>query len=103
MIQELIEKLNNQKILQTDFYEDQEELQEFFENWIKIESGLDIETHRWYELSTTVFKHKSSDSYIGMEHITNIFSEQMGLIDCYIHYEFFEMEPIQTITYKRKV
>ena len=103
MITELIEKLNNEKIHQTCFFEDQEELQDFLDNWLEVENELDVDKHRWYELSTSVFTDKETKTkYIGICHITNQYSEQSSYEDHYHHYKFFEMEPVQTITYKRK-
>lgn len=102
MIQELIEKLNSEKIHQTTGWDEQEDLYNFLEDWEAVKYGLDVDKHRWYELCTTVFKHKEQDLYLGMTSINDVFSENMSYEDVYHHYEFFEMEPMQIITYKRK-
>lgn len=102
MITELIEKLNNEKIHQTSWWDEQEELESFLGDWQEMRGRLDVDKHRWYELCTLVFKHKEQDLYIGMTSICDVFSEQMSYRDCYHHYKFFEMKPVQTITYKRK-
>ena len=100
-ITELIKELNEKQILQTHSINDQKEL-EFLDDWYEADSGLDIEKHRWYELSTSVFTNENKESYLGIRHISNQYSQRSSYDDHYHHYEFFEMIPEQTITYIKK-
>lgn len=99
---ELLEELQNLKISQKSL-DWQEDLPEdiwnkyFKESEGPIEDGLDIDTHRWYELSTQVYKF--NDRYLGVRSITNMFSESSEPDDIGYIIEFFEMKPIETITY----
>lgn len=100
---ELVEYLNNLKILQTSSWDEnipEEIWDNYFENSITVASELDIDKHRWYELSTEVIK--INDGFIGVRSITNMYSEQSSYIDMYYTLEFFEMEEIPSVTYKKK-
>lgn len=95
---ELIEKLNKEQITQMsiDFFEDGT-IYKDLSGFTLVTDNLNIDTHRWYELSTTVIKR--GEDFIGIRHISNIFSEEMDCDDVCHHLEFFEMKPVQTITY----
>lgn len=101
-MKELIDKLNGLQIRQTgiDWVEDIPE--DIYEEYIKTskerEYNLNINTRRWYELSTTVIDINSV--FIGIKHISNIFSESMDCSDLMHTLEFFEMKEVQTITYE---
>lgn len=69
----------------------------FYNNFQKVKHGLLIDTHRWYETSVTVIK--IYDRFLGIRHITNLFSENMSYEDCMIKIEFFEMEEKTVVTY----
>lgn len=98
---ELITKLNDLKIHQTsgDWQEDIPEdiYDEYFENAGAVASGLEVDTHRWYELSTSVVS--VNGSFIGINAISNTFSESMGYDDVYHHLEFFEMKEVKVVSY----
>ena len=102
----LIEKLNGLKITQIsgDWEENihEEIWNEYFDKIIyeQVAFGLDVDTHRWYETSTTVVK--LPDGIMGVNYITNMFSESQDYIDCYHTMEFFEMEEYATISYRAK-
>ena len=66
----------------------------------KIDEGLNVDTHRWYELSTEVFS--VGEWFVGYRGVSNIFSESMGKEDCGISGKFFEMVPQETVTYIEK-
>jgi hypothetical protein len=73
---------------------------DYFEHYYEfIKKGLDTERHRHYELSTEVFK--IYDRFMGVESITNVYSEQSSISDCCHTLEFFEMKPIVTTTFDR--
>jgi hypothetical protein len=77
-------------------------IQDFEENY-QIEcvaSNLDVDTHRWYETSTSVYK--CSDGYVGVNGVSQLFSENMSYsdVDCTCIAE--EFVPVQSIVYKPK-
>lgn len=106
-MKELIEKLNSLKILQTsgDWEEciPEDIFEEYFENtdYGDVAYGLDVDTHRWYETSTTVIR--IDGIFMGIEYITNMFSESMDYEDCYHYLEFTEMEEFTTVSYRVKL
>jgi len=105
-MQELIEKLNDLKILQVrgDWQENIPEdiWKEYFENtpFEEVAFDLDVDTHRWYETSTIVIR--IDGVFMGINCITNTFSESMDYEDCYHYLEFMEMEEFQTVSYRAK-
>ena len=62
--------------------------------------NLDVDTHRWYECSTSVYK--IGDWFLGVFGVSNIFSESMDYSDCSFTCTAFEMEEIPSVTYERK-
>lgn len=68
-----------------------------------VQEDLDIDRHRWYEISTTVLKGSDNVPF-GIRGVTNIYSECMDYFDCDVHVEAFLMEEIKvsTVLYKRK-
>jgi len=101
---ELLEKLKGLKITQTesDWAEclPAEIWEEHFKgNFKELKSGLDVETHRWYEVSTSVIEIYGK--CLGISHITNLFSESSSHEDCYVTIGFFEMEEIMIKSYKK--
>ena len=100
----LIKKLNDAKILQKQISWEENIPDDLWKElngkYQEVASNLMVDTHRHYELSTTVIKIEST--FIGIEHITNIFSESSCCEDCYHTLRFFEMEEVQTTTYKQK-
>ena len=102
---ELLKKLNDADISQTEGCWDEEipdEIwNEFFENnHEELAEGLDVDTHRWYELSTTVVG--VCGGLLGIRMVTNIFSESMDYADCGEDITFFEMKEVKTVTYVEK-
>lgn len=104
-MKELVQKLNDLEITQTrgewaenipdDFYK--EHLEGKYE---EVAYDLDVDTHRWYETSTTVIK--IGDSFIGVEYITNMFSESQDYEDCCHTITFYEMEEFVTTSFRAK-
>jgi len=71
---------------------------EFFKgNYKEVASGLNVDTHRWYETSTTVIE--IFGRFLGITHVSNIFSENMDVSDCGESVSFKEMKQVQTVTY----
>ena len=102
---ELLTKLSNLTIIQKngDWRKDIPEdiWQKYLENgnYEKVAFGLEREQHRHYEASITVIK--IFDRYLGIKHITTLYSEMSDYIDCYHFLEFMEMEEITVKTYKK--
>ena len=67
-------------------------------NWEEVDSGLEVETHRWYERSTTVYKIYGR--YLGVTHISNIFSQSMDYEDVSRTHSFREMKPVNVVSYE---
>jgi hypothetical protein len=95
---ELLEKLNGLKIIQKSI-DWQEDIPEdiFNDTFNLVDSELDVDKHRWYETSVEVYK--VFDRFLGVQSITDVFSEQSEVGDMYHTIKFFEMKPIQTTTY----
>lgn len=71
----------------------------YFEgNYEEVEDGLFVEKYRWYETSTVVIK--IFDRYLGIDLVTDLFSEQMCVTDCYVDMSFGEMKQVNTVTYE---
>lgn len=101
-IDELLQELSKIKIAQSsgDWEEDIpfEIWDKYFKgNLIKVEDKIDIDTHRWYETSMTVYK--IFDSFLGVRHINNIFSESMDNEDCSVELQFFKIKEVPGVRY----
>lgn len=101
---ELLEKLNSLKLIQEliDWEEclPEDIWKEHFENSTNYQSlvtGLEVDKHRHYETSISVIKIYGR--FLGIQHVTDVYSEQMDVSDCYFEINFFEMAEKQTITY----
>ena len=94
------EMLKEFKAEQTFCGDDTETFGKYSDELKKVDSGLDVDKHRWYEITTTVYAAR--DWYLGIREVTGLFSESMGISDCEINSEFFEMEAKQTTTYVPK-
>ena len=101
----IIELLNNLKLTQQsmDWMEDLPD-----EVWKNVLEGkckelchwLDVDKRRWYETSISVYA--IADGIFGVRKVSDLSSEQMTVGDVYRTLEFFEMEEVKTITYKKK-
>lgn len=100
-MKEIIKELNDLKILQTsgDFLEDLPE--DIYEKYFKdlVDENLSVDKHRWYETSISVYK--ISEGFIGVQSITDTFSEQSEISDMFHHLRFFEMKEVTKITYEK--
>jgi len=66
-----------------------------------IVSDLNGGDHRWYRISTSVYK--LGDLFFGIRGASNLFSESIGWEDAYVKCEAFEMEQVQSVTYTKVV
>ena len=71
-----------------------------FKEYKEVACDLDVDKHRWYEVSTTVVK--IYDRFLGIRHIAQTYSENTYVDDCYWDLFFFEMEEVKEITYREK-
>ena len=100
----LLEELNRSKIIQ-NFSDWEESLPEdiwenhFRDRFKEIDSGLDVETHRWYEISTCVVGIYGS--LLGISYISNVFSEGIDVGDCCVDMQFFEMKEVEVVSYQK--
>lgn len=109
-ITELVKELTNLKITQTQMDWEESMEMEDWERLIKgkltlVETGLDVDAHRWYEKSTSVYRYFEPNGDIrllGVSHVSNLFSESMDVEDCYAGMEFFEMVEVPSVTYKKR-
>lgn len=62
---------------------------------------LDTDEHRWYALGTVVFK--VGDEFVGVRGPVSLKSESMSWDDVGAECVAFEMEPVPSITYRRKM
>lgn len=88
-VAEVIEKVNSTKYWSLfDFEEDF--------NLEIVASGLYIDKHRWYEISTTVYK---CDGFVGVSGVSQLYSESMDYESCFCECVAEEFKPVQTISY----
>ena len=100
---ELLKKLQALNITQTkgDWAENLPE--DIWEDYFKasfkeVKSGLNVNTERWYETSTSVIE--VCGGLLGITFITNMFSESQDYEDCCVTIEFNQMKEEKTISYK---
>lgn len=62
-----------------------------------VASELDVDKHRWYETSFSVYEIYGR--FLGVRSVSNLYSESSSVEDiCWTHY-FAEMEAVQTVSY----
>ena len=77
------------------------EILEYLDNTIKqVASDLDFDEHRWYIISTNVYK--CEDGFIGVRGVSSLRSEMMDYSDCDESVDIFECIEKQTVTYIKK-
>ena len=98
-VQELINYVDKRNLYSLwDFEESMTD--EKFDELKKVAEGLEIDKHRWYEVSTTVYKVE--DGYVGVRGVTHLYSEGMTYSDCAYLCKASEYEEVQTISYRVK-
>lgn len=98
--EQVIYELNEAKISQTsiDFEEDLTE-EQIADLGLCVAGELERDQHRWYDLSIDVYHRKEDDKYIGVLHVSNLYSESSSVDDLGFTLEFFEMYPVTVVTY----
>lgn len=102
LFDELLSKLNETRIIQTgEWIESIPD--EIYEHYIKtnyetIALNLDIDKHRWYETSMDVIG--IFGRYLGIRHVSQLYSEQSSIEDICWKLVFKEVIPIKTVTFK---
>ena len=72
----------------------------YVENPAPTKDNLDVDKHRWYEISTSVYK--IGEWFLGVRGVSDLFSESMGYDDCCVETVAFEMEEVPSVTYAVK-
>lgn len=95
-VKEAIELINNSE---EELYcmDDAESLIDYEK---ELASDVDISRHRWYETSDSYFQLE--DGILGINGLTNIYSEYDYPSDCDVQCYAFEGEEIMTVSYKQK-
>lgn len=95
-VQELIDKIN----FDTNCYA-LYQAEKYVEEGVHLVAyNLNIEEHKWYTISTNVYKLE--DGYVGITGPSELRSENILWSDCDYLCIAEEYEPVQTITYKLK-
>ena len=98
-VQELIDYVNSKGFY--SIYEFQDSLTDKqFKELKTVSEDIDVDRHRWYEISTTVYKVE--DGYVGVRGVYQIYSEYMSDKDCDYLCEASEYEEVPTISYRIK-
>jgi len=97
LLKKLIDEINEAKFASLHYLEDCELFNDV--NPTIVQEGLDVEKHRWYETSTTVFK--VGDLFLGVNGASQCYSESSSWDDLFVNTTAFEMEEVKTVTYKR--
>ena len=102
---ELLKILNEANIQQDEMAWEEnipEEIwEELWDRYVVLAEEIDVDKHRWYETSVTVVK--IDDRFMGIDHVSNIFSETMHVSDVGYIIKFFEMVEINQPTYIKKL
>lgn len=93
---ELVDQINSAKVCTPHAIEDAINMDDVTE----VET-LNRDEHRWYVVGTVVFK--IGDEFFGVRGPVSLKSESMGWDDVGAECEAFEMEQVQSVTYKRKM
>lgn len=103
-LQELIKHLNDLKIQQNGSWDEcipAEIWYEYFQNKFEVlKQGMNVDKHRWYELSDEAIEILGGIMII--ESVTDTFGEMQTIKDCNHMLRFYEGEEIQTISYQKK-
>lgn len=89
-VAEVIEKVNTNKYWSLFEFEESFDLE-------AVAHDLCVDKHRWFETSTTVYK--CDDGFVGVNGVTQVYSEMMDYSDCYCECVAEEFKPVQTTTY----
>lgn len=70
------------------------------EGFERIESGNDLDEHRWYSTAEDIYKLE--DGYVGVRGLFQMFSELSCPKDFSIKCKAYEVEPVPSIKYIKK-
>ncbi len=94
-VKEAIELINNSEELYS--LNDAENIIDYEK---QLASDIDISRHRWYETSTSYFQLENG--ILGINGVSNIYSEHMMAPDFNVQPQAFEGEEFTTISYRSK-
>lgn len=89
-VAEVLEKVNNTRYWSIYAFEEDLDLE-------AVAYGLDVDRHRWYEVSTNVYK--CEDGFVGVRGPSHLYSESMEYESCYCECFAEEFEPKLVIAY----
>ena len=89
-VAEVIEKVNNTNYWSLSSFEEDFNLE-------VVASGLYVDKHRWYEISTSVYK--CEDGFVGVSGVSQLYNESSDYEDCCCECIAEEFEPKQITTY----
>ena len=76
------------------------ELEEYLGSDLLVNNNVNIDKHRWYETSVSIFK--CSDGLLGIRLPSQLYSESSEWSDLYSGIEFYEVEEVMEVVYKTK-
>lgn len=100
---EMLEKLQSLNLKQSYGWENDipdEVYYAYLSDHKYVASNLDVDKHRWYEFSTQVIEVHGG--YLGINCVSNVYSETMSISDVGAEYKFMEMEPVSITSYVPK-
>ena len=98
-VQELIDYVNSNEFYSVYEFENSLTDKQFKELKI-VPKSIKVDRHRWYEVSTTIYK--VDDGYVGVRGVTHLYIESIPYSDCDYLCEASEYEEVQTISYREK-
>ena len=75
-------------------------LEELVKEAILVKECVDVEKHRWYETSISIFR--CSDGLLGIRLPSQLYSESSEWSDLYSGIEFYDIEEVMEVAYKTK-
>lgn len=88
------------RIEEGGFYSVWEASEELGKDAKLVASNLDADRHRWYTVSTDVYKLE--DGYVGITGVSSLNSEGMTYSDCNVKTTAEEFEEFTTVSYRCK-
>ena len=76
------------------------ELEEHLGSDLLVKENINIDKHRWYETSISIFK--CSDGLLGIRLPSQLYPESSEWSDLYSGIEFYEVEEVMEVAYKTK-
>lgn len=89
-VADVIEKVNSESFWSLFDFEENFDLR-------CVASDLNVDRHRWYELSTNVYE--CDDGFVGVSGIAECYSEMMSPVDCGCSCFAEQYVPIETVQY----